>query len=69
MLIGPSETNFSEIVIKIYTFSFRKMHLKMSSGEWRTFCLGLNVLMCYFQTHLVVGIWSISYETTIMLIQ
>ena len=27
------------------TFSLKKMHLKMSSGKWRPFCLGLNVLM------------------------
>ena len=25
--------------------SFKKMHLKMSSGKWRPSCLGLNVLM------------------------
>ena len=25
-------------------FHSRKMHLKMSSGKWRPFCLGLNVL-------------------------
>ena len=25
-------------------FSFKKMRLKMSSGKWRQFCLGLNVL-------------------------
>ena len=43
-LIGPLGTNFSEIVIEIYTFSFNKMHLKMSSGKWRPFCLGRNVL-------------------------
>ena len=29
--------NFSEILSKISTFSFKKMHLKMSSGEWRSF--------------------------------
>ena len=28
----------------MYTFTFKKMHLKMSSGEWRPFCVGLNVL-------------------------
>ena len=28
-------TNFSEILIEIYTFSFEKMHLKMSSARWR----------------------------------
>ena len=44
LLIGPSGTNFSEIVIGIQTFSFKKMHLKMSSAKWRPFCLGLNVL-------------------------
>ena len=37
-------TNFSEISIKIHTFSFKIMHLKMSSGKWRPSCLGLNVL-------------------------
>ena len=30
LLIGPLGTNFSEILIDIYTFSFKKMHLKMS---------------------------------------
>ena len=44
LLIGPLETNFSEIWIAIETFSLRKMHLKMASGKWRPFCLGLNVL-------------------------
>ena len=44
LLIGPLGTNLSEIVIEIHTFSFKKMHLKMSSGKWRPFCLGLNVL-------------------------
>ena len=42
--IGPLGTNFSEILIEILTFSFKKMRLKMSSGNWRPFCLGLNVL-------------------------
>ena len=44
LLIGPLGTNFSEILFGIQTFSFKKMHLKMSSGKWRPFCLGLNVL-------------------------
>ena len=43
--IGPLGTNFSEILIEIYTFSFKKMHWKMLSGKWRSFCVGLNVLM------------------------
>ena len=37
LLIGPLGTNFSEILIEINTFSFTKMHLKMSSGKWRSF--------------------------------
>ena len=43
LLIGPWGTNFNEILIGIQTFSFTKMHLKMSSVKWRPFCLGLNV--------------------------
>ena len=44
LLIGPLGTNFSEILIKIHTFPFKKMHLKMSFGRCRPFCLGLNEL-------------------------
>ena len=44
LLIGPWGTNFSEISIAIETFSFKKMHWKMSSAKWRPFCLGLNEL-------------------------
>ena len=52
LLIGPLGTNFNEIIIKIHTFSFKKIHLKMSSGKWRPFCLGLNVLIhCNFITN------------------
>ena len=38
------ETNSSEIWIRIWRFSFTKMHLKMSSTKWRPFFLGHNVL-------------------------
>ena len=44
LLIGPLGTSFIEILIGIQTFSFKKMHLKMSSVKWHPFCLGLNVL-------------------------
>ena len=44
LLIGSLGTNFSEILIEILKFSFKKMHLKISSAKWRPFCLGLNVL-------------------------
>ena len=44
LLIGPLRTNFNEILIGIHAFTFKKMHLKMSSAKWRPFCLGLNVI-------------------------
>ena len=44
LLIGPLGTNFSEIFIEMYISLFKKMYLKMSSGQWRPFCPGLNVI-------------------------
>ena len=40
LLIGPLGTNFSEILIEIITFSFKKMRLKVSSAKWRPCCFG-----------------------------
>ena len=40
----PLGTNFSEILIEIHSFSLKKMQLKMPSGKWRPFCVGLEVL-------------------------
>ena len=42
LLIRPIGTNFNEILIEINIISFKEIHLKMSSGKWRPFCLGLN---------------------------
>ena len=42
LFIGHSGTNFGEILIEIHTFSYRRIHLKVSSEKWRLFCLGLN---------------------------
>ena len=50
LLIGPLGTNFNETSIEIHTFSLKKIHWKISSGKWRPFCLGPNVLTmlyCY----------------------
>ena len=44
LLIEPLGINFSEILIEINTFSFKKMHLKVSSAKWRLFHLVLNEL-------------------------
>ena len=43
-LIGHLVTNFKEISSRIHSFSFKKIHLKMSSGKLCPFCLGLIVL-------------------------
>ena len=45
LLIRTLGTNFSEILGEIHSFSFSKMHLKMSSANWRLFGLGLNELI------------------------
>ena len=45
LLIGPLLINFSEILIKIQTFLFKKIHSKILSGKWWLFCLSLNVLI------------------------
>ena len=44
LLIKPLGTNFNEIFIEIYTFSFKKIQVKMSFEKWHPFCLGPNVL-------------------------
>ena len=71
MLIGSLGTNFSEILIEILKFSFKKMHLKISSAKWWPFCLGLNVLMGFYpvvqgcpSTHsrlVCIGLWDIAW--------
>ena len=48
LLIGPLGTNFSEILIGIQTFSFKKMYLKIPSAKWRPSCFGLNVYRTFF---------------------
>ena len=44
LLIRNLGTNFSEIIGEIHSFSFSKLHLKMSSAKWHLFGLGLNEL-------------------------
>ena len=51
LLIRTLGTNFSDFLTEIRAFSFKKMHLKMSSGKWRPSCLGLNVLNCQNEYH------------------
>ena len=52
LLNGPLGTNFSEIIIEIHTFSFKKIHLIMSSAKCQPFCPSLNVLRtCWITYH------------------
>ena len=45
LVIGPWETYFNEILIKIHQLSFKKMRLKMSSGSWQPFYLIVSNLL------------------------
>ena len=55
--IGPLAIHFSEMLIEIFIFSSEKMHLKLSSGNWRPFCLDLKMLAetwrCWFYSPLL----------------
>ena len=52
LLIWNLGANFSEILIEMYTFPLKKMHLKMSSAEWWQFCIGLIIKMKYYTLRL-----------------
>ena len=58
LLIWTLGANFSEILSEINTFSFRKMHLKLSSGKWRPSCLGLNVLTTHTRSRSTGQRWN-----------
>ena len=55
LLIRTSGTNFSEISSEIHTFSFKKMHSKMSFAKWRPFCLGLGELTVSQSSYVLTG--------------
>ena len=60
LLILSIGTNFSEILGNIHTFSFKKMHLKMSSVKWWPFFLSLNVLKVWDSPWCRPGTWDFS---------
>ena len=65
LLIRTLGTNFSEILSKIHTFSFKKMHFKMSSAKWRQVCLGLNVLSVSCVIYVTVNsMWLCVFQFT-----
>ena len=55
--IRPLGTKFSEILSEIQAFSFKKMHVNMSSAKRRPFCLGLNMLRRNIGVHCEYDIW------------
>ena len=61
LLIGHLGTHFSEILIGIQTFSFSKIHLKMSSAKWRLFGLGLNEFIPVFRVYWLINVWIKMY--------
>ena len=64
LLIGPLETNFSEMWIGIQTFPLRKIHLKKLSAKWRLFCVGLNVLNFLQPSYVIANTgawWNMRY--------
>ena len=69
LLIGPLGSNISEMLIEIHTFSFKKIHLKMSSGKWRPFRLGLNVINASYLiieiNNVIVLLWDHHFMMTI----
>ena len=58
LLIWPLGSNFSEILIKIHTFSFNKLHWKMLSGKCWPLCLGVKVL----RVNKMVGDWMTAVQ-------
>ena len=57
LLIEPLGTIFSQILVETHTFSFKKMHLKMSSGKCQPFCLGL-IVSCLFAVNIPLSMWQ-----------
>ena len=57
LFFEPFGTYFSEIWIKIEHFSLKKIHLKMSSGKWRPFCLCRNELMHVRMSKILTKTW------------
>ena len=48
------------MLIKIITFSFKKMRSKVSSGKRWPSCLGLNVLKCKIHVHLAITLKNVN---------
>ena len=64
----PLGRNFSEILIKIQNFSFKKIHLKISSAKWRPFCPGemssFTQLLQYLYDYIIGVYWNFASNMT-----
>ena len=64
LLIRTLGTNFNEILSEIHAFSFKKMHLKMSSAKWRSVhdthcnCQIIDQLRKSYEKTIFVKIWD-----------
>ena len=65
--IGSLGLNFSEIYIKVQHFLYTKMHLKISSAKWWSFCRGWDGLKCvqqhsgFMQYHLYLSFEHLTF--------
>ena len=62
-----TEKFFSEMLIEIQTFIFKKIHLKMSSPKWQPSCPGLIVLTDWplvVPCNIMEIIWLVPTSTT-----
>ena len=65
LIISFLGTHFSEVLIEIHTFSFRKIYLNMFSVKWRPFCSSPNVLSLWntgltWTRHALPYVWNSS---------
>ena len=69
----PWGINFNGILLEIWNFSFKKLHLKTSPPKWRSYCRSLNVKWHTYESENWVtigldkdnGLLHILYPTTV----
>ena len=65
LLIEPLGTKFSEILLKVHTFSFKKMHLKMASILSRPQWVNQSHGVCY--KAVTSKLWQLQYQVKFVL--
>ena len=63
--MSPLGTKFSEILIEIHTFSFKKMHLKSRKGRLRNGSDFVSVSMCRARCNSSKHAWIMRYDNHI----